>query len=359
MARVHNFGAGPAALPLPVLEQIQAELLDWQGTGMSVLETSHRSKEFGATVESAESGLRRLMGIGDDYAVLFLQGGASMQFCMLPMNVLNGGTADYIDTGSWSTKAIKEAKRFGTVNIPFSGKDGNYTRVPADADLKLTDGAVYTHITSNNTIAGTQYPAFPASKAPLCADMSSDILSRPVDVSSFGCIYAGAQKNIGPSGLALVILRKDLAERAGDDLPTMLNYNTHIEKKSLFNTPPTLPILFVDLVCKWIDEIGGLEAMDALNTKKADLLYDCIDTHAGFYSCPVEKASRSKMNVVFRLPSEELEAQFIAEAADQGLKGLKGHRSVGGVRASIYNATQMDAVQTLVGFMTDFAAKNG
>ena len=359
MARVHNFGAGPAALPLPVLEEVRDGLLDWNGTGMSVLETSHRSKPFDACIKSAEAGLRKLLGISDDYAVLFLQGGASLQFAMLPMNVLNGGVADYVDTGSWSSKAIKEAKFFGTANVPFSGKDENYVRIPRPEELSFTDGAVYTHITSNNTIAGTQYASFPKSGAPLCADMSSDILSRPLNVDDFGCIYAGAQKNIGPSGLAIVILRKDLAERVADTVPTWLRYSTHIEKESLFHTPPTLPVLFVDLVCKWIDGQGGLAAMKQRNTEKADALYGCIEQHGAFYRCPVEKESRSVMNVVFRLPSEELEARFVSEATNAGMVGLKGHRSVGGIRASIYNATGLDAVQALVAFMNDFATKNG
>jgi phosphoserine aminotransferase len=359
MGRVINFGAGPAALPLPVLQQVQEELLDWRGTGMSVMETSHRSKEFGACCEAAEAGVRKLLGVGDEHAVLFLQGGASLQFAMVPMNLLGGGTADYIDTGAWSSKALKEAKFFGTANVPWSGKDEHYTRIPAAEELSFTDGAAYVHLTSNNTIAGTQYGEFPRTEAPLVADMSSDILSRPVPVERFGLIYAGAQKNIGPSGLAVVVIRQELAERVAETVPTMLRYTTHIEKQSLFNTPPTLQIYFVELVCRWIEEQGGLGAMAEQNRQKAEMLYACIDRHEGFYRCPVAADSRSQMNVVWRLPSEELEGRFVEDAAAAGMKGLKGHRSVGGIRASIYNATSQDAVSSLVNFMDDFAESQG
>ncbi|MBN1257791.1 MAG: 3-phosphoserine/phosphohydroxythreonine transaminase, partial [Planctomycetes bacterium] len=264
------------------------------------------------------------------------------------------------DTGSWSAKAIKEAKNFGTVNVAYAGKNENYTRIPSQDELKLSGSeAAYVHLTSNNTIAGTQFAAFPKTQAPLVADMSSDILSRPLNVNDFGLIYAGAQKNIGPSGLALVIIRKDLAARASEKLPTMLNYNTHIDQGSCFNTPPTLPIYFVDLVCKWLEKNGGLAGMEKINNAKADKLYGAIDGKGEFYRCPVAIDSRSKMNVVFRLPSEELEAKFVAEAGAAGLKGLKGHRSVGGIRASIYNATGIDAIDALVSFMNNFAAQNG
>ncbi|MFH0911950.1 MAG: 3-phosphoserine/phosphohydroxythreonine transaminase [Planctomycetota bacterium] len=359
MARIHNFGAGPAALPLPVLQEMQAELLDFRKTGMSILESSHRSKPFEAVIQSAESRVRRLLNIGDDYAVLFLQGGASLQFAMVPMNLLGGGTADYIDTGYWSIKALKEAKFFGTVNVPYSGKGTNYTHLPTEEELLLTEGAQYVHLTSNNTIAGTQYASFPRTETPLVADMSSDILSRPFDVGPFGLIYAGAQKNLGPSGITLVILRKDLAEHVPDTVPLILRYQTHIEADSLYHTPPTLAVWAVDLVCAWIEKEGGLAAMEQRNKQKSDALYASIDASEGFYSSPVERAARSKMNVVFRLPSEELEAKFLSEAAVRGLSGLKGHRSVGGMRASLYNAVEPASVRALVDFMADFAARNG
>jgi phosphoserine aminotransferase len=360
MGRIHNFGAGPAAIPEPVLAEAKEQLLDYKGTGMSIMETSHRAPAFDEIIKSAESGFRSLLGISDDYSVLFLQGGASMQFCMLPMNVLNGGTANYIDTGTWSTKALKEAKLFGNVNVAFSGKEEGYMRLPKADELKLDDSAVYTHITSNNTIAGTQFAEFPKSAAPLVSDMSSDILSRPVNVNDFAMIYAGAQKNIGPSGLAVVIIRKDFAEKVEEDkVPTMLKYTTHIEKDSLFNTPPTFPIYLVDLTCKWLQKNGGLEGMEKINTEKADKLYNTINEFSDFYRCPVDAASRSKMNVVFRLPSEDLEKKFVKESTENGMAGLKGHRSVGGIRASIYNATGIEAINDLTAFMKDFAQKNG
>jgi phosphoserine aminotransferase len=359
MGRIYNFGAGPAALPTSVLETAQAELLDYQGTGMSIMETSHRAKSFDAVLQSAEAGLRKLMGISDDYSVLFLQGGASTQFAMIPMNLLNGGVADYVDTGTWSTKAQKEAKNFGTGNVAWSGKDENYVRLPKQDELKLSDGAAYLHVTSNNTIRGTQFAEFFKTDAPLIADMSSDILSRPLNVDGFGMIYAGAQKNIGPSGMAIVIMRKELAERTGDDVPTMFKYGTHIDNGSLFNTPNTFAIYIVDLVCKWLETQGGLAGMEKINTEKADALYGAIDKHEGYYKCPVAKEDRSKMNVIWNLPTPELEDKFIAEATEAGMAGLKGHRSTGGVRASIYNATGLEAVKALTAFMDDFAAKNG
>ncbi len=359
MARVYNFNAGPAALPVPVLEKAQAELLEYGATGMSVMEMSHRSKDFQAIIDAAEAGIRKLMGVSDDYAVLFLQGGASLQFAMIPMNLRRpGATADYVDTGSWASKAIKEGKVNGSVNVVWSGKEGNYTRAPKSDELNLTPGTEYVHICSNETIGGIRFPAFPRTEAPLIADMSSEIMSRRIDVNQFGMIYAGAQKNIGPSGLALVILRKDLIERTPDTVPIFLRYSTHSEEGSLYNTPNTWGIYIVKLITEWVEQIGGIDAMQKINEEKAALLYDTIDS-SDFWRSPVEKESRSIMNVVWRLPSEELEEAFIKEAQKQGLVGLKGHRSVGGIRASIYNAVPKDAVQALVSFMKDFESRNG
>lgn len=360
MSRIFNFGAGPAAIPVEVLEKAQAELLDFAGTGMSVMETSHRAKTFDAVMKSAQAGVKKLLGAGDNYDVLLLQGGASTQFFMVPMNLLNGGTADYIDTGAWSNKAIKEAKLFGTANVIYDGKkESNYTAVPKLDSLKFTDGAEYVHITSNNTIHGTEFFEFPKTKAPLVADMSSDIFSHPVDANDFGIIYAGAQKNAGPSGLTIVVIRKDLAEKVdAAKVPTMLRYKEHMDKESLLNTPPTFAVYILDLVCKWVESNGGLAGMEKINAEKAEKLYGAIDGSNDFYKGPVEKDSRSKMNVVFRLPSEDLEAKFISEAKAAGMDGLKGHRSVGGVRASTYNAVGLDAIEALCSFMKDFASAN-
>lgn len=359
MARVHNFNAGPAALPLPVLERAQAELVDLGGSGMSVMEMSHRSKEFQAIIEAAEANVRRLMGVSDDYAVLFLQGGASLQFAMIPMNLRREGkTADYVDTGSWASKAIKEAKVTGGVNVAWSGKEQNYVRTPKYEELNLTPGAEYVHICSNETIGGIRFPKIPLTHAPLIADMSSEIMSRKIDVNQFAMIYAGAQKNIGPSGLALVIIRKDMIERTPGNVPIFLRYKTHADEGSLYNTPNTWGIYVVKLVTEWVESLGGISGMQAINEKKAATLYEIIDS-SDFWKCPVEKESRSIMNVVWRLPSEELEEQFVSEAKKAGLVGLKGHRSVGGLRASIYNAVPQESVDALAAFMQDFKAKNG
>jgi len=358
MARVYNFNAGPAALPLPVLEKARAEMTDFPGAGMSVMEMSHRSKGFQATVEAAEANVRKLMGVSDDYAVLFLQGGASLQFAMIPMNLrASGKPADYVDTGSWASKAIKEAKVTGATNVIWSGKEANYIRAPKPGELSFTPGAEYVHICSNETIGGIRYAAFPKPKAPLIADMSSEIMSRAIDVNQFGLIYAGAQKNIGPSGLALVIIRKDLIERTPEDVPIFLRYKTHADEGSLYNTPNTWGIYILKLVTDYVDSLGGIPAMQKINEQKAALLYNEIDS-SDFWRCPVEKESRSIMNVVWRLPSEELEEQFVKEAKSAGFEGLKGHRSVGGIRASIYNAVTLDAVKALVGFMREFERKS-
>lgn len=359
MARVYNFNAGPAALPLSVLEKAQAEMTDFPGAGMSVMEMSHRSKTFQAINDAAEANVRKLLGVSDDYAVLFLQGGASLQFAMIPMNLRAAGkSADYVDTGSWASKAIKEAKLSGDTNVIWSGKEEKYIRTPKASELNFTPGAEYVHICSNETIGGIRFPEFPKTEAPLIADMSSEIMSRVIDVNQFGMIYAGAQKNIGPSGLALVIIRKDLIERTPESTPIFLRYKTHADEHSLYNTPNTWGIYILKLVTDYVDSIGGIAAMQKINEAKAATLYGVIDS-SNFWSCPVEKESRSIMNVVWRLPSEELEEQFIKESKAAGFEGLKGHRSVGGLRASIYNAVPTEAVDALVAFMKEFEAKNG
>ena len=358
MARVYNFSAGPSVLPEVVLKEAAEEMLDYKGTGMSVMEMSHRSKAFDNIIKEAEQDLRDLMNIPDNYKVLFLQGGASQQFAMIPMNLMTTGAADFVDTGTWSSKAMKEARLFGEVRVAAQSKDTKYDHIPAFDTWKLSEDASYVHITSNNTIYGTQYQDFPTTKAPLIADMSSDIMSRKVDVSKFGMIYAGAQKNLGPSGLALVIIRKDLVGRTPEKVPTMLKYSTYTENNSLYNTPPTFGIYMIGLVTDWIREVGGLEAVEKMNDAKAALLYQAIDESNGYYSTPVKKCSRSKMNVVFRLPTEELEAKFLEVVKANGMIGLKGHRSVGGMRASIYNAMPLEGVEKLVGIMNDFRKNN-
>ena len=357
---VYNFSAGPARLPKAVMERVQAEFCDYQGSGSGIVELSHRGKYFAPVIERAEANIRELMGISDDYAVCFVQGGASMQFAMLAMNLLNGGTADYVDTGVWSSKAAKEAKLYGTVNIVASSKESKYDHIPAQSEWKLTPGAAYMHITSNNTIAGTQYQQLPKAPAgvPLIADMSSDIMSRVFNVNDFGLIYAGAQKNLGPSGLAVVIIRKDLAARTPETVPTMLRYATYIDNGSLFNTPPTFGIYMLALVTDYFKELGGIAAIEKVNNAKAAKLYAFLDS-SDFYRSTVAKADRSRMNVVFRTPSDELDAQFVKDATANGLTDLKGHRLVGGCRASIYNAMPMEGVDALIDFMQEFARLNG
>ena len=358
--RIFNFAAGPAVLPLPVLEEAQRDLLALPGVGMSVLEISHRSKTFEAIIGQAEADIRELAGIPANYHVLFLQGGASLQFSMVPMNLLGQGqTADYVVTGAWGQKAVKEAKKVGAVNVAASTESTNFSRLPAPGETKLTPGAAYVHYTSNETIHGVEFAGDEAfGDAPVVCDTSSDMFSRPIDMSKYACIYAGAQKNLGPSGTTLVIMRDDLLARSPQTLATMLNYNTHTKEKSLYNTPPTFGVYLVGLVMKWIKGLGGLKAIGAINERKASKLYAEID-RTGFYRGHADKTCRSKMNVTFRLPTEELEAEFVKQSKAAGLDGLKGHRSVGGLRASIYNAFPEEGIDALVAFMKEFERKNG
>jgi len=358
--RIFNFAAGPAVLPLPVLEEAQRDLLALPGVGMSVREISHRSKTFEAIIGQAEADIRELAGIPSHYHVLFLQGGASTQFSMVPMNLLTtGAPADYVVTGAWSQKAVKEAKRVGQVNVAATAEADNFKRIPPQDELKLTPGAAYVHFTSNETIHGVEFKYDPATgDVPLVCDTSSDMFSRPIDITKYALVYAGAQKNLGPAGATIVILRDDLLARSPATLPTMLNYGTHTKEKSLYNTPPCFTIYMIGLVMKWLVSIGGLEAIDKINERKAAKLYAEID-RTGFFRGHSQKECRSLMNVTFRLPSEELEAQFVKESKAAGLDGLKGHRSVGGLRASIYNAFPEEGVDALVEFMREFERKNG
>jgi phosphoserine aminotransferase len=361
--RAINFNAGPAGLPLPALERARDEFLDFQGSGMSILEHSHRGKEYEGVHDEAIALLTRLLGIPDTHQVLFLQGGASHQFAMVPMNFLpKDGSADYIVTGTWSEKALDEAKLLGTPRVAATtiGPDKRYTRIPKQSELQLDRKAAYVHLTSNNTIFGTQWHAWPdVGTVPLVADMSSDFLWRPTDVSRFALIYAGAQKNLGPSGVTVVLLRKDFMARGRKDIPKILRYTTFAENNSLYNTPPTFAIYLMRNVLAWIDQQGGLSAMERRNTEKAELLYSALDRLSGFYRTPVEKAARSTMNIVFRLPSEELDDRFVSEAKKQRMVGLKGHRSAGGIRVSAYNAVSPENIRTLVSFMESFAKANG
>lgn len=358
--RIYNFSSGPAVLPVPVLEQVQRDLLALPGVGMSVMEISHRSATFEGIIAKAEADIRRLAGISDDYAILFLQGGATLQFSMVPLNLLPpDGTADYVMTGSWADKAAAEARKVGTVHETGSTADTNYNRIPADDELSFTPGAAYVHVTSNNTIEGTQWHRLPAvGDVPLVSDASSDIFSRPIDVSRFGVVYAGAQKNLGPSGVTLVIIRRDLLERSRKDLHTMLNYAVHAKNGSLYNTPPAFGVYVLGLVIEWLLDQGGLPAIAAVNERKAEKLYAELD-RTGFWRPTAEPASRSLMNVTFRLGSEEFETAFVKEATAAGFDGLKGHRSVGGMRASIYNAFPEQGVDDLVTFMREFERRNG
>lgn len=359
MARVYNFSAGPAALPLEVLEQVRDELTDWQGTGMSVMEISHRSKAFVAVAEQAEADLRELLGIPDDYAVLFLQGGATQQFALIPMNLAAPGqTVDQLVTGSWSKKALKEAQAVRSVNVAADGAALDYADIPPRDSWNLSKDAAYFHYCSNETIGGVEFHEAPDTGAvPLVADMSSTILSRPVDVSRFGMIYAGAQKNIGPAGLTIVIVRKELIADGGKDLPPILRYATHAENGSMLNTPPTLAWYIAGLVFAWIKQQGGLQRMGEINRAKAGKLYAAIDS-SGFYANPVAKPWRSWMNIPFTLANPELDSVFLQEADAAGFTNLKGHRSVGGMRASIYNAVSESAVDALIQFMAEFERKH-
>lgn len=360
MNRVHNFSAGPAILPVQVLQKATEGLLEYKNKGRSIAEMSHRSDEYTEIDQQAKSRLTELLGLGNDFKIMFLQGGASSQFMMAPFNFLREGqTADYIDTGRWSDKAIKEAKLFGNIHIPYSSSDSGYDRVPGDpSELNLSEAPEYVHFTSNNTVAGTQFDAEPETNGvPLVCDASSDFLSKPIDISRYGIIYAGAQKNVGPAGVTIVIIRKDFLDRANTEkVPTILQYQTHAEK--IFNTPPAFNVYMVNLVLEWIQDKGGLDYFKQFNEEKAGLLYDEIDKD-DFYRGAVEKDSRSIMNATFRLPSEELEQQFLKEAENHDLFTLKGHRSVGGVRASMYNACPRESVETLVNFMAAFRSKNG
>jgi phosphoserine aminotransferase len=351
-------------LPLPVLERIREELLDYRGTGMSVMEISHRSVEYEAINAGAEQNLRKLLAIPDDYAVIFVQGGGSMQFTMAPMNLgLPEKPIDVLHTGTWTAKAIGELRKGILHNIAASTEAERFARLPRSDEIKLSADASYTHMCTNNTIEGTQWHEMPASTAPLVADMSSDIASRPIDVAKYGMIFAGAQKNLGPSGATIVIVRRDLAERADKNLPTVLQYRTHIKEKSLYNTPPTFAVYILGLVTEWIASQGGVPGIQKRNEAKAKLLYDTVDNSGGYYRCPVEKVSRSLMNVVFRVGAdggdEELEREFGKLATAAGLIGTPGHRSVGGMRISLYNAVGLDAVQALTGFMKEFQRTHG
>lgn len=357
--RIHNFSAGPAQLPLEVLQQAQEELVDYHSKGHSVMEMSHRSEAYTEIDQQAKQRIRSLMGLGDEFQIIFLQGGASSQFMMVPFNFLDtNDIADYIDTGRWSAKAIKEAKIFGKVNTPYSSKESNYDRVPVNKKISLTPHTKYVHYTSNNTVAGSQFKKEPETKGiPLVCDASSDFLSRPVDVEKFGLIYAGAQKNVGPAGVTVVIIKNEFLETAKkEEVPTILQYQTHVEK--IFNTPPVFNVYVMNLVLKWIQDRGGVSYFEDFNQQKAKLIYDAIDKD-DFYEGAVEENSRSLMNVTFRLPDEKLEQKFITEATENNMIGLKGHRSVGGIRASIYNACPMESAQILAEFMDDFKEKNG
>jgi phosphoserine aminotransferase len=358
--RKWNFNPGPAIMPVPALEKARDALLNYQGSGLGVMEISHRSKEFAEIHAQAKERMRKIMGIPDTYEILFFGGGANLQFSLVPLNLLAAGkTADYVDTGTWSTKAIQAGGLVGKVNVAASSKDKEFTYIPKADQIKWTPGAAYAHVTSNNTIKGTQYHTFPdTGSVPLVCDMSSDILCRRLDVSKFGLIYAGAQKNLGPAGVTVVVIRKDVAELSPENLPPMMNYKKFMAKDSLFNTPPSFAIYMVGLVLEWIESQGGIDAVEKVNANKAELLYGYMDQEADFYRGTVAKDSRSWMNVPMRLPSEDLEKKLIQEGADAGFVGLKGHRSVGGIRVSMYNAMPLEGIEQLVDFMKKFRAGN-
>ena len=359
--RVFNFNPGPAAIPLDVLKIIQEELLDYRGTGMSIMESSHRAAEFDEINETTMSLVRELMGLDEKYHVLFMTGGASTQFALIPMNFLpEDQVGAYVDTGSWSSKAVKECQILGKMHLAASSKGDNYRRIPKPEEIKFPGNAAYLHITSNNTIKGTQWHWWPEkSKTPLICDMSSDIMSRNLDFKQFSLIYAGAQKNLGPSGVTLVVIHDDLLKKGKEGLPTMFRYNTYAENKSLYNTPPAFGVYVMKLVLEWVKKQGGLFGMEKLNTAKKERIYQAMDLNPDFYKGTVDNDSRSWMNITLRLPNEDLEKKFIAEAKSAGFVGLKGHRSVGGIRVSLYNAVSLEAAEKLAGFMESFRKKNG
>lgn len=361
MNRIFNFSAGPCTLPVPALEEAAAEFLEFQGKGMSLIEMSHRSKEYDTVHKEAMALVKRLYGLPDNYKVLFLGGGATLQFSMVPMNLMApGGQCDLTLTGAWSKKAYADAKKIGSVNLVFDGSDEKFMNLPDVATLKANPGAAYFHVTSNETIGGVQWKDFPdTGDVPLVCDMSSDFVSRRIDVNKFGLIYAGAQKNAGPAGTSIVIIREDLLERSSDNLTAYLNYSTHAAKDSMYNTPPVFPIYMVMKTLQWLEKKGGLEAAEVMAAERSGLIYGAMAKDDGFYRSPVNESCRSEMNIVFRLPSEDLEKQFVAEALAQGMSGLKGHVSVGGCRASIYNSMPIAGAKALAEFMGDFAAKNG
>ncbi len=361
MNRIFNFSAGPCTLPVPALESAAAEFMDFQGKGMSLIEMSHRSKEYDTVHMEAMDLVRRLYGVPANYKILFLGGGATLQFSMVPMNLMApGGHCDLTLTGAWAKKALADAKKIGTVNLAYDGSDQNFMNLPDVASLQASPGSAYFHMTSNETIGGVQWNDFPdTGDVPLVCDMSSDFVSRRIDVSKFGLIYAGAQKNAGPAGTSIVIIREDLLERSSENLTAYLSYATHAPKDSMYNTPPVFPIYMVMKTLKWLEDQGGLDAAEKLAAERSGLIYGAMADNPSFYSCPVNENCRSVMNIVFRLPNEDLEKKFVAEALEKGMSGLKGHRSVGGCRASVYNAMPVDGARTLATFMNDFAAKNG
>ncbi len=360
MKRIFNFSAGPCTLPQSALEQARDEMVDYHGQGMSLIEMSHRSKTYDQVHHDAMSLVKELLGLPDNYQVLLLGGGATLQFSMVPMNLLHGGkSCDFTLTGAWAKKALADTKKVGKVNVVFDGTESSFTTLPDPASLKASSDAAYLHLTSNETIGGVQWQDWPDVGVPLVADMSSDFLSRRLPVEKFGLIYAGAQKNVGPAGLAVVIIRDDILEACPSDLTNYLGYAGHAKADSMMNTPPVFTIYMMKLVLQRLLDAGGLDAATQLADKRSGLLYDAIESHGSFYRCPVDPSCRSKMNVVFRLPTEDLEKQFIAEALAQDMSGLKGHRSVGGCRASIYNAMPVEGAETLAKFMADFAKQNG
>ncbi|TYL48208.1 3-phosphoserine/phosphohydroxythreonine transaminase [Marinomonas sp. IMCC 4694] len=359
MSRVYNFCSGPAALPEAVLKKAQAEMLDWHGAGVSVMEMSHRSTEFMSILASAKARLTRLLNINEDYDVLFVQGGASTLFAQIPANLAAGfDSACYLDTGAWSSKAIKEAQKYTTVNVVASSKSQNYTTVPEFSSLTLDESAAYLHLCPNETIGGLEFADLPETNLPIVADLSSTILSRNIDVSKYGLIYAGAQKNVGPAGVVICIIRKDLLARCNDSLPTVWNFAHLAENDSMINTPPTFAIYLADLVFEWLEEQGGVDAMEVMNIRKAETLYEYID-QSTFYANPIDPAYRSRMNVPFTLANESLESLFLEESEAAGLRTLAGHRSVGGMRASIYNAMPMEGIEALIDFMRGFEKRHG